>query len=100
MFVVAVTVRVLPDKVDAFLAATRRNAEGTRKEPKNLRFDVLRAIEEPGRYLFYEVYLGEEGFREHQRTPHYLTWREAVAPMMAEPRVGVKHTVAFPDLFA
>jgi autoinducer 2-degrading protein len=98
-FVVCVTIRVVADKVDAFVAATRANAEGTRKEPKNLRFDVLRTIDDPARFLLYEVYTEEAGFLEHQRTPHYLSWREAVGPLMAEPRVGVKHSVVFPDLF-
>jgi autoinducer 2-degrading protein len=98
-FVVCVTIRVVPDKVDAFIAATRANAEGTRREPKNLRFDVLRASDDPTRFFLYEVYSEEEGFAEHQRTAHYLAWREAVAAHMAEPRVGVKHSVVFPDLF-
>ncbi|HEY4016002.1 MAG TPA: antibiotic biosynthesis monooxygenase [Polyangiaceae bacterium] len=98
-FVVCVTIRVVADKVDAFVAATRANAEGTRKEPKNLRFDVLRANDDATRFFLYEVYTDEAGFAEHQRTAHYLAWREAVAPWMAEPRVGVKHGVVFPDLF-
>jgi autoinducer 2-degrading protein len=98
-FVVCVTIRVLPGKVEAFVAATRANAEGTRKEPRNLRFDVLRAIDDEARFFLYEVYTEEEGFLDHQRTAHYLAWREAVASLMAEPRVGLKHTVVFPDLF-
>jgi (4S)-4-hydroxy-5-phosphonooxypentane-2,3-dione isomerase len=97
-FVVCVTVRVIPEHADAFVAATRANAEGARREPKNIRFDVLRAVDDPARFFFYEVYFDEDGFRDHQRTAHYLAWKEAVAPWMAEPRVGVKHVAIFPDL--
>lgn len=97
MFVVCVTVHVLPAQVEAFVAETRENAEATRLEPKNVRFDVLRAVEDPARFFFYEVYEDEEGFREHQRTAHYLAWKNSVAPLMAEPRVGVKHVSVFPE---
>ena len=97
MFVMCVTVRVVPDQVDAFISATRANAEATRAEPKNVRFDVSRAVDDPARFFLYEVYRDEAGFRDHQRTPHYLAWKEAVAPLMAEPRVGVKHLSLFPE---
>jgi autoinducer 2-degrading protein len=97
MFVVCVTVRVVPGHADAFVAATRVNAAATRREPKNVRFDVSRALDDPSRFFLYEVYRDEEGFREHQQTPHYLAWRGIVAPLMAEPRVGVKHLAVFPE---
>jgi autoinducer 2-degrading protein len=97
MFVVAVTVMVLPDQVDAFLEATLANARGARLEPGNARFDVLRAKDSPNRFFFYEAYVDEAGFRAHQETAHYRTWKERVAPMMAEPRVGVKHESVFPE---
>src|ERR1700682_5798007 len=97
MFVVCVTVRVVPGQSDAFVVAARANAEATRREPKNVRFDVLRAVDDPSRFFLYEVYRAEEGFREHQRTAHYLAWRETVAPWMAEPRVGIKHVPLFPE---
>ena len=97
MFVVCVTIRVVPDHAEAFAAATRANAEGTRREPNNVRFDVLRSIEDPTRFFLYEVYVDEDAFRDHQRTAHYLAWRDAVAPFMAEPRAGVKYVSLFPE---
>jgi quinol monooxygenase YgiN len=97
MFVVSVTVMVLPEHVAAFIEATRANARGARTEPANLRFDVSRAVDDPNRFLLYEVYADEAGFRAHQETRHYLEWKEKVAPMMAAPRVGVKHTSILPD---
>ena len=35
----------------------------------------------------------------HKETAHYLTWRDAVAPMMAEPRSSVKFSNVFPATF-
>jgi autoinducer 2-degrading protein len=97
MYVVVVRVQVVPDQVDEFVEATRENARNTRNEPGNVRFDVLRANDDPNRFLLYEVYHSEQDFQAHQRTPHYLAWKERVAPMMAAPRVGEKHTSLFPE---
>jgi len=33
----------------------------------------------------------------HKKTAHYATWRDIVAPMMAEPRRALKYTNCFPD---
>ena len=95
MFVVAVTVYVKPDQVDAFLAATLDNARNTRQEPGNVRFDVLQAQDEPARFMIYEVFQSKEAHASHQQTDLYFRWREAVADLMAQPRQGVKHNSIF-----
>ena len=97
MYVVVVNVTVKPEAVDAFIAATRDNHEGTRREPDNLRFDVLRRGDDPNRFVLYEVYRSEAGFAAHQRTAHYLAWKDSVAPMMAEPRTAQKCASLFPE---
>lgn len=100
MFVVSVRIQVIPEKVDAFIAATLDNARGTRQEPQNLRFDVLRRLDDPSCFSLYEVYEGESGFKAHQQTAHYLKWKETVADMMAAPRIGERHLSLFPDPWA
>jgi autoinducer 2-degrading protein len=97
MFIVTVRIQVKPDAVDDFIAATLENAKNTRREPGNLRFDVLRANDDPAKFFFYEVYRAEADHKSHQTTAHYLAWRERVAPHMAVPRVGEKFTNLFPD---
>jgi autoinducer 2-degrading protein len=96
MYVVCVTVHVKPDHVDDFVAAILDNARNTRREPGNLRFDVLRQEQDPARFTLYEVYRTPDDFAAHQKTPHYLTFRDKVADWMAEPRVGVRHHSLFP----
>jgi len=91
MYVVRVDIHVLPERADAFAEASVANARATRREPGNVRFDVLRHESDPARFLFHEVYRAPEDFAAHQRTEHYLAWRDAVAPWMAEPRVGTKY---------
>ena len=95
MYVVSVTVHVKPDCVDPFIEATLDNARNTRREPGNVRFDVSRAADEPGRFLLYEVYQTPDDFRAHQQTEHYLRWKQAVGEWMAQPRQGVKHHSIF-----
>jgi len=97
MYVVCVRIQVLPECVDDFIEATKDNHQGTRAEPGNVRFDVLRGADDPCRFFLYEVYRSEDDFKDHQRTEHYLRWREAVGPLMAVPRIGEKYANLFPD---
>src|SRR5271166_4517127 len=92
MYVVCVTIKVKPEFVDQFIAASKLNQLGTRTtEPGNVRWDILQAEDDPTRIFLYEVYKTKEDFPIHQQTPHFLTWRATVQDWMAEPRVGVRH---------
>ena len=95
MYAVAVTIFVKPEHVAPFLEATLDNARNTRREEGNIRFDVLRAEDQPERFLLYEVYAQKDDFVKHQQTEHYLRWKSAVADWMAQPRQGVRHLPIF-----
>ncbi len=94
--VTGVHVVVKPEFVEAFAEATLENHRNSVQEPGNLRFDVLRSAADPTRFLLYEVYESQAAADAHKLTAHYLRWRETVAEMMAEPRVGVPYTVLAP----
>ena len=55
------------------------------------RFDVLQQLDDPTRFTLIEVYRSPDGHAAHRETAHYAQWRDAVADMMAEPRVAVKY---------
>lgn len=97
MRVVHVDVAVLPDQVEAFLDATRRNAAASRDEPGVLRFDVVQDRSDPCHVVLVEVYADEDAPAAHKQTPHYAAWRDTVAPMMARPRGSVTFTPVSPD---
>ncbi len=97
MIVTCVNVYVKEGNVDDFIAATRLNHEGSVQEEGNMRFDVLQCKDDPCRFTLYEAYESEEAVAAHKETPHYLAWREKVAPWMAKPREGIPHTVLFPE---
>lgn len=94
---VCVHVHVKPECTDAFIEATLENGRNTVREPGNLRFDVIRQMDDPNRFILYEVWRDTDGMNAHKETPHYAVWRDTVADMMAEPRKGVKHEALFPS---
>ena len=97
MHVTLVQVQVLPPHIQDFIIATRANHIHSVKESGNLRFDVLQSADDPARFVLYEAYVSAEAAAAHKRTPHYLTWRDAVAPWMAVPRIGVPYVGLLPD---
>jgi len=97
MQVTLVHVRVKPEHVDDFIAATGDNHRGSVEEPGNLRFDVLQDPQDPTRFLLYEAFASAEDAAAHKQTPHYLAWRERVADWMAEPRRGEPWHCLFPE---
>ena len=96
MFIVCVTSWVQPDRREDYIAACERNAGLTRREPGNLRFDLLCSAEDPNQFFFYEVYRAEEDFKSHHATEHYLQWRDTVTPWMTQPREGIKYNSVSP----
>ena len=90
LLIVHVRVHVKPGAADAFIAATRENARHSRLETGILRFDLLRDTADPDRFLLVEIYRDAAATLAHKETPHYLTWRDAVADLMAEPRTSEK----------
>lgn len=97
MLIVHVHVHVKPDCVEAFKAATLENARQSIREPGIARFDVAQHEDDPSRFVLVEVYRSVEATAAHKATAHYAAWRDAVAPMMAEPRTSVKFANVFPD---
>jgi len=93
---VLIYVHVLPDQVEAFRAASLVNATASVREPGCVRFDVAQETADPTRFLLVEVYRGQEGAAAHKQTAHYQTWRDTVAPMMAEPRTNKSYATVTP----
>lgn len=96
MLVVHVQVQVKPECVEAFKAATLANARASVREPGIARFDVVQQNDDPTRFVLVEAYRSVEATAAHKETAHYATWRDAVAPMMAQTRSSVKYTALFP----
>jgi quinol monooxygenase YgiN len=97
MFIVHVQVHVKQEFIEPFKRATLANARESVKEPGVARFDVVQQQDDPSRFVLAEAYRSAEANAAHKETKHYQAWRDAVAPMMATPRSGVKFTNLFPE---
>ena len=80
-FVVLPEFHVTPDRLEAFLAAARADAEASvAGEPGCLQFDVfVDRLATPVRVMFYEVYADRAAFDAHLETPHLAAFRIALA---------------------
>jgi (4S)-4-hydroxy-5-phosphonooxypentane-2,3-dione isomerase len=97
MLVVHVHVQVKPEYVEPFKQATIANARESIKEPGVARFDLAQQQDDPTHFVIVEAYRTPEAPAAHKETRHYQTWRDIVAPMMAEPRASVKFKNLFPE---
>jgi autoinducer 2-degrading protein len=96
MLIVHVQVHVKADRIEDFREATIENARNSVQEPGIARFDVAQNAAEPARFVLVEVYRDAAAAAAHKETEHYAKWRDAVSPMMAEPRSSVKYSNVFP----
>ena len=97
LIIVHVHVHVKPGAIDAFRAASIDNARESVREPGIARFDVVQGRDDPSRFVLVEIYRSAEAPVAHKETEHYKRWRDAVAPMMAEPRTSTKYVNVHPD---
>ena len=97
MLIVHVQVHVKPEAVEAFKAATRKNAAASLREAGMERFDVIQAEDDATRFVLVEVYRDATAPKLHKETLHYAEWRDAVAEWMASPRTSVRYSNVFPD---
>lgn len=91
-----VFIKVKPESIDAFKAATVENARNSAQEPGVVRFDFFQQDHDPTIFRLVEVYRTEAAVLAHKDTAHYLTWRDTVPDMMAAPRKGERYTSVFP----
>ncbi|WP_257797651.1 (4S)-4-hydroxy-5-phosphonooxypentane-2,3-dione isomerase [Aggregatibacter actinomycetemcomitans] len=85
------------DKELEFLDVFERNHIGTRQEPGNLRFDVLRDPEVRTRFYAYEVYVNEAALEEHRKTAHYHRCVAELEPIMTGSRSKKIFEWVFPE---
>jgi autoinducer 2-degrading protein len=86
MLVNIVTVTVKPEMREVFEKVTRYNHENSRREPGNIRFDVLHSSADPNKYILYEVFRDQEAVDYHKTTEHYKRWAAEMERCMAAPR--------------
>jgi autoinducer 2-degrading protein len=97
MAVRLVHIHVKPEHVDEFLEVARRNHLGSVAEPGNIRFDVLRSMDDPTRFLLYEWYATDEAAAAHRETLHYQAFAAALTDWLVEPRHADAYEALLPE---
>ncbi len=96
MVILKVDIHIRPECVHQFIEATIENARNSALEPGVARFDFVQLIEDPTRFLLWEVYRDEASVAAHKETAHFKTWAAAVADMFVIPRTRGLYRSVFP----
>lgn len=80
MITLTVSLQVLPDQLEPFVAAIRTNAERSfTDEPGCLSFDVSQDLTDDHHFILNEIYVDEKAVEDHRAAEHFKHWRAAVA---------------------
>jgi quinol monooxygenase YgiN len=80
MITLSVSLQVVPDQLEAFVKAVRRQAERSfADEPGCLLFEVGQDLADDHHFTLYELYADEAAVEAHRAAPHFAVWRTAVA---------------------
>jgi quinol monooxygenase YgiN len=74
---IAGTVRVPPENLEAFRPHMQRMLEASRAEDGCVTYSYALDVAEPGLVRVFEVWRDEAAFQAHTRTPHIADWRAA-----------------------
>jgi len=66
----------------------------SRKENGCLQFDLHRCADQPGTFLFHEVWETRDHHTAHTRTPHFLRWNARKDALLASREAAFWHQVA------
>lgn len=81
--VLAVSITIKPENVDAFMKQVIANAEATRKEAGNRQFEVLVDPNDKTKIMLFEIYDDEKAFESHQQTAHFKDYLANAVPLLA-----------------
>ena len=92
MQILIVHAHIKTEFIDAFIAATKINAENSAKEPGVARFELLQQQDDPARFVLCEVYRDAAAPAKHKESAHYNAWIAAVGDMFVAPRTRAFYT--------
>ena len=85
MYTVIAAWRASPESVDEVRDLLAANARASRQEPGCLTFHAHQDLEDPARFVLYEVYRSRDDFLAHRETEHFRTYVEhRIAPLLVD----------------
>lgn len=97
MIIMNVFLRIKPERVNDFIAATLQNGNLTTQEPGNIRFELIQQTDDPTRFILTEIYRTQADMDAHFQSQHFQEWRAAVNDAFAEPGYSATYTPHFPS---
>lgn len=92
MKVLVVTLIARAGKEAETEALLREMVHQTRQEPGNLTYTLHRSLDDPRRFLLYEVYRDDAALAAHQAAPYFKAYLERI-PELLESRERQWYTV-------
>ncbi len=97
-FGLVVEFEVQPEDADRFFELITENARlSVEREPGCLRFDVLRAQDNPARFMLYEIYTDGAAVQEHMKMPHVTEFFGKAKPLIVKQAAHRLTRVAAPQ---
>lgn len=94
-FAVAVEIETVAGSMDEFMAHMRTQASASLKEPGCRVFEIWTDNGRSDRVFLWEVYDDRAAFDAHLATPHFKTFDNAVASLVADKQIATwGHRVA------
>ena len=81
MIIITATCQANEGKGDEVEQAYKKFGPQAQNDPGTVTFDILRSIDDPSKFLVYEVYENEEAQKYHASTPHFKEFRQTVTPL-------------------
>jgi len=88
MIIIAGTVDVHAEDLNAFLAAVKKVSESSRQEKGCLAYQFAHAVEDRNRLSLFEVWADKAAFDSHLQAPHFLAYREATGKLRQTRNIG------------
>lgn len=83
------TAHLKPGTRDKCLAPARVCIEASLKDPGCIAYDLNFSVTDPDRMVFVEVWESKAALDQHFQTPHFKTWRAAIADYVVSRKLEV-----------
>jgi quinol monooxygenase YgiN len=111
LLAVVVQISVKNEFIDDFITLTLENCKHSIREPGIHRFDFLKQVNSSAelinpqlntnntstKFVLVEIYNDANAPALHKETTHYITWKNGVECMMAQPRQSTKYLTMYPQ---
>jgi len=95
MLVLAVKLKVKPEKREEFLEKARIVIDASNQEEACIHYHAYEDFTEPNTFLFYEEWRGEDGWNKHMMTEHVQLFNQQLPDLLVDDADGRVHTVTY-----